>query len=47
MRSPLAITFPKGFQISKLFGHPTFGNEGKRLLTELKSEHTDRHTHTY
>ena len=43
----LSITFPQGFRISKNIGHPTSGSGGKKTVKRyLKSEQTDRHTHT-
>ena len=39
-------TFSQGFQISKIFGHPTSGSGGKKTFERyLKSEQTDRRTH--
>jgi hypothetical protein len=32
LRPLLSITFPKGFRISKKFGHWTLGNGGKKTL---------------
>ena len=48
LRPVLSITFPQGFQISKIFGHPTSENGGKKTFKRyLKSdEYTDRQTDT-
>ena len=46
LRPLLSITFPQGFRISKIFGHPTSGSGGKKTFKRyLKSEQTDRQTH--
>ena len=49
MRPILSITFPKGFWISKIFGHPTLGSGGKKTLngTSKVNKHTDRQTHIW
>ena len=44
--------FPKGFKISKIFGHPTLENRGKKTFKRyFKSEQThrltNRHTHIW
>ena len=45
MRPLLFITFPKGFQISKNFGHSTSGSGGKKTFKRyLKSEQTGKQT---
>ena len=45
LRPLLSITFPKGFQNSKSFGHPTSGSGGKKTFKRyLKSEQTDTRT---
>ena len=47
MKLLISITFPQGFRISKIFGHPASGMGGKKKLKRyLKSEHTDKHEHT-
>ena len=46
--TPLSITFPQGFKISKNVGHGTLGSGGKKTNKRyLKSEQTDRQTDTH
>ena len=48
MRPLLSNTFPQGFQISKIIGHPTSGSGGKKRLngTSKVNRQTDRRTDT-
>ena len=46
LRPLLSTTFPRGFRISKNFGHPTSGSGGKKTCKRyLQSEQTDVQTH--
>ena len=47
LRPLLFITFPQGFRISKIYGHPTLGKGAKKTFKRyLKSEQTNTRTDT-
>ena len=47
VRPLLCITFPQGFQISKIFGHPTLGSGCKKTFKRYLNKWTYRQTHAH